>query len=755
MMRSLPTFALSTLPLLGCWPSGSDSSSTSATNATQPTSESDSTTSTSTGGDATETMTSGETGQLPMFWPGAACVPTKEVKEGPPKVYFDLDAGKDPTRDFFRLPFPIDSRLTDGGIDLDGFPRPPSDLDPIYGAVVERWLKHLSGETPGFAVNGAVLFRNTHGIGTLAGVHYLDITPDSPKYGKAVSGLRFRAENGASSRNNYICPNWLAVELIDGVPLRPATTYAVLLSDSLKPAGGGTFTADDDFTTMLSDAAPGEAAEFAAWETFAPLRDFLKSSANSGEDGPQLSAGELVGGTVFTTAPNLDPFYGAREVVDAAPFAISDLHVCDGPGDSPCSTAPGLSESERDKRRCGESSPDYYEIQGRLRLPIFQEGIAPYASVGGAIDVDVDGPVIRSTFDTCFAASIPKKSEFPESGWPVLIVADGTDGSFRGALRSTLAARVAADGIATLSVEPVLHGERRGDDDDDGLVDGLDIFQLVFNVFNPDSARDTVVQGALDQLSVIRLAERWTDDTLLDGPRIRFDASAMAFFGHSLGSNAGSLILPFTPSVRAAVFSGGGSNLPQALLAKEEPKVENPVTNAWMTPKELLQAAFQERPDRQITSYHPMLILLNTYVNRSDADNTSRHLRREPLEDFDAKHILTYIGYVDSYTPLRAAGSLAIGLGVEIANDTLFPGPCDNYEDPAETTACGYSVNKWLKITPLPASANLSGETAVARMLDQPPGKDGHAVAYEAEELERIRSFIVSALKDEGAPTIP
>ncbi|MCA9657908.1 MAG: hypothetical protein KC486_06155, partial [Myxococcales bacterium] len=734
------------LPALACWPSGSGSTSATAGESSATATTGDETTGST---DATETGVGETEGLPPGFWPGVLC-PEDDAER--PRIYFDLDAGKDPQLDFFRLPFPNDARRVGGGLDLDGFPEPPADLDPSYGAVVDRWLKHLRFDAPGFAVNGAVLFRSSSGIAGLGGVHYIDITPGSPNYGESVKGLRFRAENGSISRNNYICPNWLAVELVDGVPLRPATTYAVLLSDALIPVGADAFIPDDDFAAMLADSAPADPTVFAAWERFAPLREFLVSPANT--QGVGLSKGSLVGGTVFTTAPNHDPFVGAGAVVDDAPFYVEDLHLCAGGEDSPCSSAAGLSDDERAERRCGPASDAYHEIHGRMRIPIFQEGVAPYTSVGGAIAVKGGAPVIASTADVCFAMTVPKQVDVPEGGWPALIYADGTGGSFRGALRSSMAARVAPAGVATIGLEPVLHGERRGDDDSDGLVDGLDVYQLVFNVFNPDSARDTLVQGALDQLSVVRFADLFTDDGILPDGAIRFDGEALAFMGHSLGANSGALILPFAPSVRAAVLSGAGSNLPQALLAKEEPKVLNPVTMQWMTPRELLQAAFQERPDHPLTASHPMLVLLNTYVNRSDADNTSRHLRREPLAGSEAKHLLDYIGHVDSYAPLRSAGSLAVGAGVQVAPGTLFPGPCESYEDDAERTACGYSANGWLPTTGLPAQGNAGGVTAVARMLDQPPGEDGHFVVYEVAELERAASFVIDALTGEGAPTV-
>lgn len=711
------------------------------------------------GGDSEDTTlpTTGDSDGAPElppgFWPGVACQPPEEEEAGTPRVYFDLRAGKEDGQDYFRLPFPNDVRLVDGGLDLEGFPSPPPDLDPAFGAVVGRWLAHLGEDTAGFAVNGAVLFRSTHGISAAKGIYYINITPGHPEYGQKIAGLSFNAQNGAVSRNNYICRNWLAVETIDGIPLRPDATYAVLLTDEVKPAGADRFQPDADFAAMLAESAPSGAAGLAAWQRYAPLREFLASAANTGPEGPQLSRADLIGGTVFTTAPNQAPLAGARDAVRQSPLVVHDLHLCTAAGDSPCSTAAGLTDDERAGRRCGAPSPDYHEIHGRIRLPVFQEGQPPYAAIGGRIDVEDGAPVLRSSVDACFALTIPKQASMPEAGWPALLYAHGTGGGFRSAIGEGLASRLAGEGVATIALEGVVHGERRGDTDDDGLVDGLDQEQLVFNVFNPESARDTIVQAAIDQFSAVRLAEQWTDATLLEGQEIRFDPAGLAFMGHSQGANAGALFLGFEPLVRAAVLSGGGAHLVRALLGKSEPKVENPVTGVLMPPRELLQLAFQERPDQPLTSAHPMLQLLNTYVNRSDADNTSGLLRRDPPEGAAAKHLLVYIGHVDSYTPLRAAGSLAIGAGVALAGKALFPGPCDQYEGD-ERSACGWTSTGWLPTTDLPATGNSSGVTAVARMLAAPAGEDGHYVAFEPAELARITTFVAGAAKGE-TPTVP
>lgn len=708
------------------------------------------------GDGTTTTTTTGEptTGaELPPgFWPGVACAPAAEEQESGPKIYFDLDAGKLAGRDFFRLPFPLDARRRGGGIDLTGFPSPPPELDPAFGNVVGRWLTMLRSDAAGFAVNSAILFRSTHGLGSPQGISIVNIDPGHPDYGKKLEGLSYSAKNGDTSGNNYICRNWLAVETIDGVPLAPDTTYAVLITDDLRTVDGERLSPDADFSAMLQGTAPSSGARKAAWDTFAPLRQFLGSAEN--QAGENVQAGRLVGGSVFTTAANNEVLAGARAAARAAPLYVSDLHLCQAAGPSPCSEFVGLTAEERAERECGAPSPDHLEVHGRVRLPIFQEGIPPYAEIGGRIDIEAGAPVQRTSVDACFSVTLPAGPP-PEAGWPALVYAHGTGGGFRSPLIDGTARALAGRGFATIALEGVMHGERRNDSDDDGEVEGLDVDQLVFNVRNPESARDTIVQGAIDQFTALRLAEEWQDETLLAGQVLRFDASALFFMGHSQGANSGALFLPFEPLVRAAVLSGGGAKLPRTLLGKEEPKVENPVNGDWLAPRELLQLAFQERPDRPLDTPHPMLILLNTYVNRSDADNTAPLIRRRPLDGVPAKHVLNYIGHVDSYSPLRAAGNLAMGIAAPIGEHNLFPPPCDDYTDENERIACGWTAGQWLPEVDLPATGNASGGqlTVVTRMLPAPAGKDGHYVAFEPAEMTRIADFFESALGGE-VPTV-
>ncbi|MFY0538143.1 hypothetical protein [Nannocystis pusilla] len=104
---------------------------------------------------------------------------------------------------------------------------------------------------------------------------------------------------------------------------------------------------------------------------------------------------------------------------------------------------------------------------------------------------------------------------------------------------------------------------------------------------------------------------------------------------------------------------------------------------------------------------------------------------------------MNYIGHVDSYSPLRAAGNLAIGLGAPIAGKNLFQPPCDDYADENERIACGWTSGQWLPEVALPVTGNAGGGqlTVVTRMLPAPAGKDGHYVAFEPAEMTRIADF--------------
>ncbi len=112
----------------------------------------------------------------------------------------------------------------------------------------------------------------------------------------------------------------------------------------------------------------------------------------------------------------------------------------------------------------------------------------------------------------------------------------------------------------------------------------------------------------------------------------------MTFFGHSQGADHGQLALGFTDAAPAAILSGSGANLLQALLNKTNP------VNISIGMKFLLQ-------DQLLAEYHPAMILFQTFFDRSDPLNFGPLFFRAPPAGLTAKNVYMSWGTGDTYTP--------------------------------------------------------------------------------------------------------
>ncbi|MGB0680530.1 MAG: hypothetical protein ACPGUV_12785, partial [Polyangiales bacterium] len=329
-------------------------------------------------------------------WTGESCV----ADTGPARAYFDLPRGDG---DFYRLPFPNDARRGgDGRLDLSGHPSPGTALP---GDPVGRYLTALGSELTGFSQVPTVLFRfstsydfaSANSQGGPTRVQLIDITQGSSEYGRRFGVDLLGFPDGTSSR--YICPNWLGVTPSGRVPLRPATTYAVVLEQGITQdaaAGGGSFAVSADLQALLSDTTPTDGVQAAAHAAYAPLRAYLADGAvNQG-----LTTAEVLNAAVFTTQDAEAPVVALRQVIDAlAPgeFSVSELISCDGAPASPCADGSG-------QRSCSitDAGDALVELHGKVRLPIFQEGTPPYIDAGGGIVVGGGSVTVQRYEPVCF-----------------------------------------------------------------------------------------------------------------------------------------------------------------------------------------------------------------------------------------------------------------------------------------------------------------------------------------------------------------
>ncbi len=639
-------------------------------------------------------------GGVPANGPGAGV----NCGEGsnPVRAYFEVPGATNPAGDdgdFFRLPFPNDVRIKNGSIDLDGFPTPGDNLligfDPVqrYVDAVEQnesaWGAYTSVV---FRFSGPIDFDTFRQEGSASPVNWVDITPGDPSLGSS-SGLRWFASGG---RNNYVCDNWMGVRRPNGRPMEPGHTYAVYLTTDGRSDDGSPIEKSPHLSALLNASPPADPVLADAHAQYKPLRDYLQ--------GESIDPSTVLNATVVTVGNHRDPMRDVAALVEAGPVPTASGWVkCSAGTPSPCPQA-------EDERACGDGTAAYDEYHALIDLPIFQRGDAPYFESGGAIDT---GSMVR-TESVCASLTVPVGT-MPAGGWPLAVYGHGSTGSFRSHVRTEVAgalSNVATPSgtvqFAVLGVDQVQHGPRRGSSDGDPNT-------LYFNFANPDAARGNPIQGAADQIALGRFgAALDLSAAQSGGDAIRIDPTAVVFFGHSLGSIHGSLGVPYSSVYKAAVLSGNGASLMHSLLNKTEP-----VNIAAGIP--FVIADFDSKNDVPGGDMHPVLSLVQHYIDPADPLNFARTIGVAPPMGGTAKHTFQTYGLGDSFSPPVTLATYPIAGGFDQASPDSSANPPD--------TITGLT----------PQATPLSGNVTVAmnpitlgvRQYGPPDGSDGHFVVFD------------------------
>lgn len=625
--------------------------------------------------------------------------------------------------DFFALPFPSDVRLVNGHPDLTGFPTPGDALlgfDPVA-----RYVDAVEGSASGWGANPVVLFRFSGPIdwdsfAATTPFFFIDVTPGiTVAQGYAANGgLQVSYHRG---RTNAVCDNWMAVRRFPGTPLTPGHTYAVWINFDYDDASSMVSVAEDGspiqrsphLTAALADTAPSDPDLRATWDAYAPLREYIAFPKDAWMAAPD--ADKILNAAVFTVEDVREPMADLAAAVEAEPVpSITDWVRCDGATPSPCPQAEG-------DRACGDgTATEYDEYHALVTLPIFQEGTPPYLESGGG----VGGTKVRDEA-VCLALTVPKGVAMPAAGWPLVIHAHGTGGSFRSHVRDEVAGNLAnvtlAGGaqthFAVLGIDQVEHGPRRGDSTESPN-------NLFFNFTNPDAARGNPLQGAADQLALARAAAALdVDAATTGGDAIKIDPAAIVFFGHSQGSTHGSLALPYSTVVKAAVLSGNGASIRDALLTKT-----SPVNIAAVMPFALGDVGLgASGPEVAGGQDHPGLTLLSHWIDPGDPLNYAVIAGRSPLAGQTPKHIFQTYGLGDTFSPPKT-------LRVYATAGRFDEAVADSSADPPDDL----EINPGEEPLAVPVAGNVtvggaSGQTVTLalRQYGPPSGSDGHFVVYD------------------------
>ncbi|MGE0401057.1 MAG: hypothetical protein AB7T06_30385, partial [Kofleriaceae bacterium] len=564
----------------------------------------------------------------------------------------------------------------------------------------------LDEDFEGFSSVAPVMFRFTKELefdslgANGANIKLVDITPNTPELGMELA----RGWSYGAQKRKFHCQQALILGPSRTNPLLPGHTYAAYVTTAIRSMQDEAPVVPPDLAEVIGPAMPADPDLAAAWTKYAPFRAYLTAES--------IDPATIAGLAVYTVA---DSTRRAREIAavvaaSALPTA-TDLTLCDGTAVSPC--------AGEDGRACGDSSGPFWEIHGKFTEPNFQAGTLPYATPadGGGITYSGNAPMQQGTTTVCFALTIPKTAA-PANGYPLVVHAHGTGGSFKSAVTGGIAAQLATASTptATLTFDGVVHGARKN-----GSTRSTD--SLVFNVINPRAARDNHLQGAVDVIQALRFAQ--VPDFTVGAVQVALDASKVYYFGHSQGSNVGIPGIAVSNVTTGALFSGAGSDLTVGILNKTSP------VNA--------KAGLELLLGDPLAPGHPVMVLWQTFFDRIDPINFAPELVLRPV-GVPSKHVMMTWSETDTFSPKDTLNATAKAARLLVASPTVV-----------EDQMTGTDAR--------PVTPNRTGGDAVLRFATvfqyaTDGTYDGHFVAQNHPQAKADwTAFFMSLIA--GAPNVP
>jgi pimeloyl-ACP methyl ester carboxylesterase len=619
--------------------------------------------------------------------------------ETPPDSIFISDPDLGENFEFYRLPFPNDMRVNDGEISLTGHFEPGEVLGM---SIREDYFEVVEQEAGGFAPNTPVFFRLSDyvmegtvclparsaypeclepiGSGTIdlsgvlgeeegdAGaedtastgftpratacdpapsfcdegaepsVVLVNVDTESATYGEIIP-VQLSMERTAGA---YICHNSLAIGPLDGEPLDHGTTFAAYITTAVRDIRGEAPVQDVDFQAIMEGKVSAPEMD--------PFLNYL--------DEQGIDRASIAGATVFTTS---DPDEKANLIRDAVYQESGgfngDAVVCDTQVISPCDdNLTGLFHT----RGCSPANGNFHEVHGTYESPIYQAGFnrdpdldgRPYkqSSDGGNFVYGSDGmPIVQGYESMCYSLTVPKGQAEPAGGWPVVVYAHGTGGSFVSQMGDSTADRLTELGYAVIGIDNISHGPRSGLPAQEALFDGGQSF---FNLANPRASRDNILQGSADLFYLVKMLRG--NSLSVAGQTVNFNPERVSFFGHSQGTVVAPAFLSVETEIEAAILSGVGSELALSILYKK-------------APIDVSQIAAQFFGDQGIARLHPVLGIFASLYARSDSISYAPSMLLGG-GGVPAYHLFMTSGLSDSYTPdithaafMRSSGIPLVG----------------------------------------------------------------------------------------------
>lgn len=624
---------------------------------------------------------------------------------------------------YFSSPFPDAARL-----DADGRPAVAGFPNPTESPFLDKLRLLLERDSRGFSTTAGVFFQLDGDLdlsiesgfasstASDARVFLVDVDPESPDHGRR-SPVRVRFSPEASP---FGAPRLLSLIPLQGVPLRPLTRYAAVVTRDVLDARGSRLGVPASLQRILrGQSVPGMSS--AAFEEHSSAIAELASLG--------VAPSTLAGLAVFTTD---DPTRDLRSVRDA---------VLAMPLPKPLA---GFAAKE--------VFDDFCVFEGSIEMPVFQAGEPPHAEQGGEWAWAPDGsPALARKEVARIVVTLPRRS-MPAAGFPVVLfsrtggggdrplVDRGTQGETGGPAITPgtgPALTFARAGFAGVSVDGP-HGGLRN-------VTGGDEQFLMFNVQNPSALRDNVRQSALELvlqahvLSTLKVDAGSCPDLATGAGPARFDTTHLTLMGHSMGATIAPLSMAVEPKFRAAILSGAGGSFIENVLYKQKP----------LAVKGFAELLLGVAGTHSLSESDPVLSLFQWAAEPADPPAYARAIVHEPAGT--PAHVLMIQGIVDHYIMPSIANAASLSLGLDLAGDALDAVTPELDDTPHLADLLTFAGRAQIS---LPAAGNAGGATAVVVQAKEDGVQDGHEVVFQTEgPKHQYRCFLESLVM--GAPRVP
>ncbi len=426
-----------------------------------------------------------------------------------------------------------------------------------------------------------------------------------------------------------------SIEIQPIVPLKPKTTYAVVVTTDLTDVDGDHVKPSPDFAQLL--AGTGLSADQAAWRAkLLPVITFMKSAFGVDTDGLALV-------DVFTTQHTTDDLEAIQHRLTTGDLV---------PG-APCFENCPIKNLETGI--FPENTQGYKNLIGsdtstnvdKVAIGVF-DSYDFRTGVDGHFDAGyVNGPAVPPKVNHLdFYMTIPK-APMPPNGYPIAIYGHtlGGDGTEVG-LISTLDATIP---VVTIAISDVDFGMR-----------GSQIQFFAFN--NVATLRENFRQSVADYLQETKMVENAHAAGI--PPFDIIDPNNMLYLGASLGGIMGGMYMAVEPDVKVGMLSVPGGGLTNIL--------DTPEIGSLLKPLITLVVGVTLDDPYFAQFFHGFQQTAQWAIDAGDPINYASHIivPGAQLPGVPLKHLFMQEGYIDTIVGNRAAEDLALAMQLPDLNVT-------------------------------------------------------------------------------------